>query len=189
MAVIGSTISFPGVSDVVSIKLILTLLAVSLLAGTTWLVVDYIRMLLLHKKMVSRHQSLPIVLLRLTIEQPPGPTPLPIIGNTHLLPQNKPWIYFESLSKSLNSPVITFWIGRNPTVWINDCWSATELLEKKAAIYASRPRMVVFAELTGMGQSANPHDKHPGSNLVTMYYGDRWRVHVSVFTWNRVQAC
>lgn len=37
--------------------------------------------------------------------------------------------------------------------------------------------MVVFAELTGMGQSPDPHDKVTGSNLVTMYYGERWRVH------------
>ena len=40
--------------------------------------------------------------------------------------------------------------------------------------------MVVFAELTGMGQSANPHAKDPGSNLVTMHYGERWRVHRKV---------
>lgn len=76
-------------------------------------------------------------------------------------------MYFEALSKSYNSPVITFWIGRNPTVWINDAWSASELLDRKAALYASRPCMLVFAELTGIGQS----------NLVNMYYGDRWRVH------------
>ena len=37
--------------------------------------------------------------------------------------------------------------------------------------------MVVFAELTGMGQSPDPHAKVKGSNLVTMFYGDRWRVH------------
>ena len=114
---------------------------------------------------------------QLISSQPPGPLPLPIIGNTHLLPTNKPWIYFEQLSKSINSPVITFWIGRNPTVWINDAWSASELLDKKAQIYSSRPRMVVFAELTGMHQSSDPNVKHPGTNLVTMYYGDRWRVH------------
>ena len=40
--------------------------------------------------------------------------------------------------------------------------------------------MVVFAELTGMGQSPDPHAKHPGSNLVTMHYGERWRVHRKV---------
>ncbi|TFK51547.1 putative cytochrome P450 [Heliocybe sulcata] len=112
------------------------------------LIADYARMLYLHFKM------------------PPGPLPLPIIGCTYLLPDEKPWIYFEELSKRYNTPVITFWIGRNPTVWINDAWAASELLDKRAGIYSSRPRMVVFGEL-GSGQS----------NLVTMKYGDRWRLH------------
>jgi hypothetical protein len=47
--------------------------------------------------------------------------------------------------------VITFWIGRNPTIWVNDAWAAHELLVKRAGIYCSRPRMLVFAEL-GAGQ-------------------------------------
>ena len=102
----------------------------------------------------------------LIFRQPPGPLPLPIIGNTHLLPDNKPWIYFEELAKHYKTPVITFWIGRNPTVWICDALAASELLDKRAGIYASRPRMVVFGEL-GPGET----------NLVSMYYGPRWRVH------------
>jgi hypothetical protein len=102
----------------------------------------------------------------LTSRQPPGPFPLPLIGNTHLLPDEKPWIYFEKLAKQYDSPMITFWTGRRPTIWICDAWAASELLDKRAAIYASRPRMVVFSEL-GAGQS----------NLVNMYYGDRWRLH------------
>lgn len=60
---------------------------------------------------------------------------------------------------------------RNPTVWINDAWAAHEIFEKKAQIYTSRPRMVVFGEL-GSGQS----------NLVTMQIRntaerDQWRIH------------
>jgi hypothetical protein len=98
--------------------------------------------------------------------QPPGPLPLPIVGNTYLLPDSKPWIYFEQLAKKYNAPLITFWIGRNPTVWICDAWAASELLDKRAGIYSSRPRMVVFGEL-GTGQT----------NLVTMFYGERWRLH------------
>ena len=61
--------------------------------------------------------------------------------------------------------------GRNPTIWINDAWCAHEIFEKKAQIYASRPRMVVFGEL-GSGQS----------NLVTMQIRnqeerEKWRIH------------
>lgn len=51
-------------------------------------------------------------MLYLRSRMPPGPFPLPIIGNTFSLPENKPWIYFEQLSKKYNTPLITFWIGR-----------------------------------------------------------------------------
>ncbi|KAK0640556.1 cytochrome P450 [Cercophora newfieldiana] len=127
----------------------LAILAIAAVA----VVVDYAHMLYLRSRM------------------PPGPLPLPIVGNTLSLPKNKPWIHFENLSKELGSPVITFWIGRNPTVWINDAWSAHEIFEKKAQIYTSRPRMIVFGEL-GSGQS----------NLVTMQIRnnaerEHWRIH------------
>ncbi|KAK1759960.1 hypothetical protein QBC47DRAFT_338479 [Echria macrotheca] len=128
--------------------------ALAILAvAATALVVDYAHMLYLRSRM------------------PPGPFPWPIVGNTFSLPKNKPWIYFEELSKRYDTPMITFWIGRNPTVWINDAWCAHEVFEKKAQIYTSRPRMVVFGEL-GSGQS----------NLVTMQIRnaaerDHWRIH------------
>lgn len=91
-------------------------------------------------------------MLYLRSKMPPGPFPYPIVGNTFQLPDNKPWLYFEELSKKYNTPLITYWIGRNPTVWINDAWTASELLDKRAGIYCSRPRMLVFAEL-GAGQN------------------------------------
>ncbi|ORY66159.1 cytochrome P450 [Pseudomassariella vexata] len=110
-------------------------------------------------------------MLWMRLKMPPGPLPWPIVGNTFMLPDNKPWIWFEELSKKYNVPLVTVWIGRNPTVWINDAWTASEIFEKRAGIYSSRPRMLVFAEL-GAGQS----------NLVNMYtftpsQRDRWRVH------------
>jgi hypothetical protein len=49
--------------------------------GFLVLIIDYARMLNLRRKM------------------PPGPFPLPIIGNTWFLPDTKPWFYFEKLSQ------------------------------------------------------------------------------------------
>jgi hypothetical protein len=51
-------------------------------------------------------------MLYMRSRMPPGPLPLPIIGNTFSLPDHKPWLYFEELSKYYKTPVITFWIGR-----------------------------------------------------------------------------
>ena len=70
--------------------LIFTLLGI----GLAVVVVDYAYMLHMRSKM------------------PPGPFPLPIIGNTFSLPDKKPWIYFEELAQQYNAPLITFWIGR-----------------------------------------------------------------------------
>ncbi|KAK1761650.1 cytochrome P450 [Phialemonium atrogriseum] len=110
-------------------------------------------------------------MLRLRSKMPPGPFPLPIVGNTFMLPECKPWLWFEELSHKYQNPLITVWIGRNPTIWLNDAWTASEILDKRAGIYSSRPRMVVFAEL-GAGQS----------NMVNMYTTtpeerERWRIH------------
>lgn len=41
---------------------------------------------------------------------------------------------------------------RRPTIWINDAWAADEILVKRAGVYSSRPRMLMFAEL-GVGQA------------------------------------
>ena len=116
--------------------------------GLAVIIIDYAHMLNLRRKM------------------PPGPLPYPIIGNTFSLPDTKPWLYFEQVAKDFKSPVITFWIGRNPTVWLNDAWSASDLLDKRASTFSSRPRMVVFGDL-GFGQES----------LVSMKYGERFRVH------------
>ncbi|ORY79768.1 putative cytochrome P450 [Leucosporidium creatinivorum] len=121
--------------------------------GIFAIVADYVRMLVLRSRL------------------PPGPFPWPIVGNTFQLPDVKPWITFDIWARELQTPIVTVWIGRNPTLWLNESWAAADLLEKRANVYSSRPRqvrrpMVVFGEL-GTGDN----------NLVTMKYGDRWRLH------------
>src|SRR5271156_1944226 len=75
-------------------------------------------------------------MLRLRSKMPPGPFPLPIIGNVLQLPKCKPWYRFEEWATKFNSPIITVWFGRNPTVVLNDAWTASDLMDKRANIYS-----------------------------------------------------
>lgn len=82
----------------------------------------------------------------LTLRMPPGPRPLPFIGNRLSIPQNSPWIQFEEWSK-VYGPIYTLWMGRRPTIIISDPNVAVDLLEKRSNKYSSRPRFVVMGEL------------------------------------------
>lgn len=119
------------------------------LFGIVLLLVDYGRMLLLRRKL------------------PPGPWPLPIVGNHFQTPSVRPWIAWEQWGKYYDSPMLTLWIGRHPRIIINDAWVASDLLEKKADIFSSRPHLIV------MGDAINCTT----TNQTTLPYGDRWRVH------------
>lgn len=52
MAVVGSTLGLPSVQGLISLNMFLIMLGLLTVAGIVWLVVDYARMLILHRKMV-----------------------------------------------------------------------------------------------------------------------------------------
>lgn len=106
-------------------------------------------------------------MLLLRRKLPPGPFPLPIVGNMLSLPKSKPWRDFEHLGEKYGSGMLTIWIGRVPNIFINDGWVAADLFEKKANIYSSRPRQVVMGDVTGIGKN----------NQVLLKHNDHWRLH------------
>jgi cytochrome P450 len=112
--------------------------------------------------------AIPLVALvydvRVWLQMPPGPTPIPFFGNKFQLPKTKPWIQFEKWSKTYG-PIFTIWIGRKPTIVISDPYIAVELMEKRSTKYSSRPRMVAMGEI--LWDSAS---------ILVQPYGKEWSV-------------
>lgn len=77
---------------------------------------------------------------------PPGPPPIPFLGNKRQVPSRHPWIKFQEWSQTYG-PMFTIWFGRRPTVIISDPHVAVALMEKRSQKYSSRPRFVVMGEI------------------------------------------
>ncbi|CAO2653856.1 Nn.00g105890.m01.CDS01 [Neocucurbitaria sp. VM-36] len=98
------------------------------------------------------------------LRMPPGPTPLPFVGNKFGLPKSKPWVQFQEWSK-IYGPIFTIWIGRKPTVIISDPNIAVDLMEKRSTKYSSRPRMVAMGEILW-----------DGASVLVQPYGKEWSI-------------
>lgn len=114
-----------------------------------WIAVDYTKVLKLRRKL------------------PPGPFPLPLFGNYVGIPKYKPWIKWERLAFKYDYPLMTIWNGSRPVIVCNDAWSISELFEKRANIYSSRPRFIMIGECINASEN----------NQVCLKYNDQWRLH------------
>ncbi|KAI0670980.1 cytochrome P450 [Trametes maxima] len=101
---------------------------------------------------------------RCSLRVPPGPPPLPLIGNLFNMPKSKPWLGFREMRKTYGDLVYlrTF---RQPILVIGSAEAAIELLEKHSANTSDRLLSSVF-ELSGQG-----------FNMAFMPYGQQWRHH------------
>ncbi|KAF2276288.1 cytochrome P450 [Westerdykella ornata] len=98
------------------------------------------------------------------LRMPPGPTPLPFIGNKLQLPKSQPWLQFQEWSR-VYGPIFTIWIGRKPTVVLSDPVIAQELMEKRSTKYSSRPRMVAMGEILW-----------DNASILVQPYGKEWTI-------------
>ncbi|KAI0640974.1 cytochrome P450 [Trametes meyenii] len=96
---------------------------------------------------------------------PPGPKPVPVLGNVHQLPMDYQEKTFAEWAK-LYGDVVYAKLFQRPVLVLNSLRAAQDLLEKKSVRYSSRPRLILLSELMGWD-----------SVITHMPYGDRFHKH------------
>ncbi|TFK32426.1 cytochrome P450 [Crucibulum laeve] len=100
------------------------------------------------------------------VRYPPGPKPMPFIGNLFDIPKSgKPWLLYASWAKIYNSDILHFSIFGKHVFVLNSAEIITELFEKRSHIYSDRPYAPV-ADIMGWSFTT-----------LLLPYGDKWRQH------------
>ncbi|KAL0958953.1 hypothetical protein HGRIS_014265 [Hohenbuehelia grisea] len=100
---------------------------------------------------------------------PPGPKPLPIIGNALDIPRDTPWKAFAQWRDRYGDIIHLSALGKHVVV-INSNQAAIDLLDKRSANYSDRPD-IPMANMTGW----------TAINIGLIHYGDTWRKHRRLF--------
>ncbi|KAI0734030.1 cytochrome P450 [Fomitopsis betulina] len=77
---------------------------------------------------------------------PPGPKPLPFIGNVHQLPAVDQHKTFAQWGAQYGDVVFVKFF-QQPVIILNSAKAAIDLMEKRGAIYSGRPRLTYMREL------------------------------------------
>ncbi|KAI3746020.1 hypothetical protein L6452_08435 [Arctium lappa] len=103
--------------------------------------------------------------------QPPGPTPFPIIGNLHLL-GDQPHQSLANLAKT-HGPIMFLKLGRINTLVISSAAAAKQVLKKQDLVFANRH----------IPDALTAHN-HSHYSVVFLPVGSRWRAVRKIFNSN-----
>ncbi|QRV94505.1 cytochrome P450 family protein [Ceratobasidium sp. AG-Ba] len=83
---------------------------------------------------------------------PPSPPKYPLLGNIRDIPKQREWVHYATMSKELQSDIISLSALGKTIIVLNSHRSVMDLLEKRA-IYADRPviPMISDEKLMGLG--------------------------------------
>ncbi|RPD56282.1 cytochrome P450 [Lentinus tigrinus ALCF2SS1-7] len=123
------------------------LIVVGIIAGALFL-------FLLRSRRSSSRRGLPL---------PPGPKPLPFLGNLLHIPQDYPWVKYREWAEQYGDVVGLQLPGGQLFVILHSQQAAIDLLDKRSATYSDRQKSLVI-DLIGWGW-----------NTPFLPYGEEWR--------------
>ncbi|RPD74228.1 cytochrome P450 [Lentinus tigrinus ALCF2SS1-7] len=94
---------------------------------------------------------------------PPGPKPLPLLGNLLDIPKDQPWIKYREWAGKYGDIVSLQLPDNQLLVILHSQQAATDLLDKRSATYSDRPKSLVV-DLMGWSW-----------NTPLLPYGEEWR--------------
>ncbi|KAH9957215.1 cytochrome P450 [Russula dissimulans] len=77
------------------------------------------------------------------LRYPPGPRPLPIVGNLFDMPMEFSWLKYSQLSK-IHGDILSFHIFGQVIVVLNSIKTTKDLLERRGDIYSDRPPLTIY---------------------------------------------
>ncbi|KAI0301726.1 cytochrome P450 [Multifurca ochricompacta] len=96
------------------------------------------------------------------VPYPPGPRPLPVLGNLLHIPKEHSWLTYTQYSKKYGD-VISFRVFGQVIVVLNTIKAAKDLLERRGEIYSDRPETPIYDMMEWQWI------------LPAARYGDTWR--------------
>ncbi|KAF2994675.1 hypothetical protein E8E13_001610 [Curvularia kusanoi] len=110
---------------------------------------------------------------------PPGPPTLPLIGNLHQMPKEKAHLQFQKWAEEYG-PIYSLILGTKAMVVLSSDVAVKDVLDKRSAIYSSRPDMHM-AQIVSGGLRF--------SLMLGKRYGELWRkIHKVVHSTLNVNA-
>ncbi|KAI0430783.1 cytochrome P450 [Xylaria sp. FL1042] len=97
-------------------------------------------------------------------DYPPGPPTLPLIGNLHQMPKGNGHLQFQKWAEEYG-PIYSLMLGTKVVVVLSSDVAVKDLLDKRSAIYSSRPEFYLGQEILS-------------GNLRPLFlqYGNTWRL-------------